>query len=998
MAAAMATPMPRAVKGWTAKSLLRADMNACAAAQDARTALALVGSVLDQGLHLDPHLVTVAFNLIADRLEEEDTAPRVPAGDAARRAAGVLLAKSRGRSPGTYSDAVEAAAADPRLIEEAPARFVVRTLREHGVPAAGDADAMMALLPVPAPLPAPAKAEGKGDAAKDEAAKARDAAKATLPEASVEGARAVYHRCAALTGTSAWEGVVSMFVRVCSRSGRPMEGWKALTDARRAGLKPKLRAFSSLLEALAPAQAADVCTKLRCEIKGCGLACGQHEYALLVQALGPASMRDPKAVARIARAGEAEAAGIRPVAALPPSPAAPAPAPPTQDAAASPAAAAPATATPHAEGAPAPAAPDTATPHSVNSPASSVSARSARADPPPPLDSAARPAEHRWSSAPVLALLAELMEDIYAPEEELQGQLRRLFESGPMRRRRWRVGRATVGPNGVCPLNGGRLRSLDLSDEEMTQLARQTVELATRTPHRLRSFDAFQHYLLQHGPWDVLIDGANVGFFNQNYAGGMFSHPQIDDVVRHFEEEGRRPLLILHERWFGDSVDLREHRRGGYKRRRKETSRSGKRPRAAFDTASKPHATAAEASLQSSASSSRGAGRSKASVSSDEDHGGAEGAADEADEDDEDDEDDLLSDSDDPEAGAYAAMRRCLARWRDKPNLVFQVPRGNNDDWYWLYAAGTATPQPASAALSTAAVHADSDTEEPAAYMSDVSARDATSLMRPPPAVRRQPAGPAAGAAPAPSSSSAAAAATAPVSGGAAHAGGLPAAAAAAASSGIDLTSLPGSRSGSASGLSARGGSTAAVEGGPFVAPRALRPGHAGDRPASASPAAATAPGSPPAGDQRPALALAVRRRRSDSFSRSSRMSAGSASPMSFASSEMERMPVGPGAAGSSTHASRHGRVFVVSNDQMRDHHFQMLAPQNFLKWRERHQVAFHFQDVGRGGAGGGPQRQLHFRFPSIFSHRTQPALEGRAWYFPVGGTAGQWLCCWKEA
>ncbi|KAA0161638.1 hypothetical protein FNF28_04987 [Cafeteria roenbergensis] len=846
MAAAMATPMPRAVKGWTAKSLLRADMNACAAAQDARTALALVGSVLDQGLHLDPHLVTVAFNLIADRLEEEDTAPRVPAGDAARRAAGVLLAKSRGRSPGTYSDAVEAAAADPRLIEEAPARFVVRTLREHGVPAAGDADAMMALLPVPAPLPAPAKAEGKGDAAKDEAAKARDAAKATLPEASVEGARAVYHRCAALTGTSAWEGVVSMFVRVCSRSGRPMEGWKALTDARRAGLKPKLRAFSSLLEALAPAQAADVCTKLRCEIKGCGLACGQHEYALLVQALGPASMRDPKAVARIARAGEAEAAGIRPVAALPPSPAAPAPAPPTQDAAASPAAAAPATATPHADGAPAPAAPDTATPHSVNSPASSVSARSARADPPPPLDSAARPAEHRWSSAPVLALLAELMEDIYAPEEELQGQLRRLFESGPMRRRRWRVGRATVGPNGVCPLNGGRLRSLDLSDEEMTQLARQTVELATRTPHRLRSFDAFQHYLLQHGPWDVLIDGANVGFFNQNYAGGMFSHPQIDDVVRHFEEEGRRPLLILHERWFGDSVDLREHRRGGYKRRRKETSRSGKRPRAAFDTASKPHATAAEASLHSSASSSRGAGRSKASVSSDEDHGGAEGAADEADEDDEDDEDDLLSDSDDPEAGAYAAMRRCLARWRDKPNLVFQVPRGNNDDWYWLYAAGTATPQPASAALSTAAVHADSDTEEPAAYMSDVSARDATSLMRPPPA--------------------------------------------------------------------------------------------------------------------------------------------------------MERMPVGPGAAGSSTHASRHGRVFVVSNDQMRDHHFQMLAPQNFLKWRERHQVAFHFQDVGRGGAGGGPQRQLHFRFPSIFSHRTQPALEGRAWYFPVGGTAGQWLCCWKEA
>jgi len=108
-------------------------------------------------------------------------------------------------------------------------------------------------------------------------------------------------------------------------------------------------------------------------------------------------------------------------------------------------------------------------------------------------------------------------------------------------------------------------------------------------------------------------------------------------------------------------------------------------------------------------------------------------------------------------------------------------------------------------------------------------------------------------------------------------------------------------------------------------------------------------------------------------------------------------MPLGPGPAGSSTHGSRHGRVFVVSNDQMRDHHFHMLAPQNFLKWRERHQVTFHFQDVGRGGSGGGAQRHLHFRFPSIYSHRTQPSLDGRSWYFPVAGSTNQWLCAWKE-
>lgn len=99
--------------------------------------------------------------------------------------------------------------------------------------------------------------------------------------------------------------------------------------------------------------------------------------------------------------------------------------------------------------------------------------------------------------------------------------------------------------------------------------------------------------------------------------------------------------------------------------------------------------------------------------------------------------------------------------------------------------------------------------------------------------------------------------------------------------------------------------------------------------------------------------------------------------------------------------ASGSGRVFVVTNDQMRDHHFQMLNPRNFIKWRERHQVAFHFQEygghpVGRRGEAAQPlQRHLHFRFPSIFSHRLQPAADGQAWYFPVGGTSSLWFCAW---
>ena len=35
---------------------------------------------------------------------------------------------------------------------------------------------------------------------------------------------------------------------------------------------------------------------------------------------------------------------------------------------------------------------------------------------------------------------------------------------------------------------------------------------------------------------------------------------------------------------------------------------------------------------------------------------------------------------------------------------------------------------------------------------------------------------------------------------------------------------------------------------------------------------------------------------------------------------------------------------FVITNDQMRDHHFQMLSQRHFLKWRERHVVRFGFE------------------------------------------------------
>ena len=78
--------------------------------------------------------------------------------------------------------------------------------------------------------------------------------------------------------------------------------------------------------------------------------------------------------------------------------------------------------------------------------------------------------------------------------------------------------------------------------------------------------------------------------------------------------------------------------------------------------------------------------------------------------------------------------------------------------------------------------------------------------------------------------------------------------------------------------------------------------------------------------------------------------------------------------------------AFLVSNDEMRDHAFQMLpAPALFKKWKERHQVRFHMSK----GADG-----LELYFPPPFSHCAQSDVDEKWWMIPKDD--GTWLCAVK--
>ncbi|GAX21880.1 hypothetical protein FisN_30Hh081 [Fistulifera solaris] len=67
--------------------------------------------------------------------------------------------------------------------------------------------------------------------------------------------------------------------------------------------------------------------------------------------------------------------------------------------------------------------------------------------------------------------------------------------------------------------------------------------------------------------------------------------------------------------------------------------------------------------------------------------------------------------------------------------------------------------------------------------------------------------------------------------------------------------------------------------------------------------------------------------------------------------------------------------TLVLTNDEMRDHHFQMLAPRSFLRWKDRHQV--HFQLGAWKHDGKERRRELILTYPEIYSRRIQRVEDG---------------------
>ncbi len=195
--------------------------------------------------------------------------------------------------------------------------------------------------------------------------------------------------------------------------------------------------------------------------------------------------------------------------------------------------------------------------------------------------------------------------------------------------------------HGRCPHSGIQLRQIHPTADNVDYLISSIKTIGDTSA----AFKEFTKWLTVAPPgqesaleYDTVIDGANVGFYGQNYKGGALMYSQIDAVVRELEAQGRKVLLILAARW----LDPRTY------------SHAEKRSTSSSERRNRSGAVIGPRKDKSGVGQHRGSGLppvvSKAA------------------------------------AADSAAAAGIVARWT-ATGRVYPVARGVNDDLFWLYAA-----------------------------------------------------------------------------------------------------------------------------------------------------------------------------------------------------------------------------------------------------------------------------------------------------------------------
>ncbi|KAG8376034.1 hypothetical protein BUALT_Bualt09G0021700 [Buddleja alternifolia] len=119
---------------------------------------------------------------------------------------------------------------------------------------------------------------------------------------------------------------------------------------------------------------------------------------------------------------------------------------------------------------------------------------------------------------------------------------------------KWTVHRSLVGSDGLCKCCDEKLVTIDLDPEETDNFAKSVASIAAQR-EKHSSFQKFQKWLEDYGPFDAVVDAANVGLYSQR----GFNPSKVNAVVNGICQmlpSRKWPLIVLHNRRVtGDKMD-----------------------------------------------------------------------------------------------------------------------------------------------------------------------------------------------------------------------------------------------------------------------------------------------------------------------------------------------------------------------------------------------------------------------------------------------------------
>jgi proteinaceous RNase P len=136
--------------------------------------------------------------------------------------------------------------------------------------------------------------------------------------------------------------------------------------------------------------------------------------------------------------------------------------------------------------------------------------------------------------------LRELAETVRAVGEDLAGSIARFFDAAPGWATQAEVAVDVASGSGTAAPSGRtiQLRAVHLSAEDRARLLAGIGKLA-REREVADAFGGFARWLRRRGPLPFLVDGANVGMFNQNFKESAFRFDQVERVVKRLRPEAK---------------------------------------------------------------------------------------------------------------------------------------------------------------------------------------------------------------------------------------------------------------------------------------------------------------------------------------------------------------------------------------------------------------------------------------------------------------------------